>query len=114
MVPFDPAAYGPEIAAILALDGNGERLMPLAQGTCSSDRARDQIRAGGPGLFRGARSPEGALAGLYLYFSCLDECHSVAQDDSTPEGSFWHGILHRQEPDRSEEHTSELQSPYVI
>jgi hypothetical protein len=34
-----------------------------------------------------------------LYFSCLDECHSVAQDDATAEGSFWHGILHRQEPD---------------
>ena len=33
---FDPHAYGEEIAGILAMDGNGERLMPLAGGTCSS------------------------------------------------------------------------------
>jgi hypothetical protein len=39
------------------------------------------------------------MAGLWLYFSCFDEAHGVAQDLETPEGSFWHGILHRQEPD---------------
>ena len=31
---FSPDAYGPHVAAILALDGNGERLMPLAGGAC--------------------------------------------------------------------------------
>jgi hypothetical protein len=98
-MPFDPAAYGPDVAAILALDGNGERLMPLAQGTCSSADARAQIDARRAALFRDARSPDAALAGLYLYFSCLDECHSIAQNVETPDGSFWHGILHRQEPD---------------
>lgn len=39
------------------------------------------------------------MSGLYLYFSCLDESHAIAQDLDTPEGSFWHGIMHRQEPD---------------
>ena len=39
------------------------------------------------------------MAGLYLYFSCLDEAHSLAQEIPTAEGSFWHGIMHRQEPD---------------
>jgi hypothetical protein len=39
------------------------------------------------------------MAGLWLYFSCFEEAHGVAQDLETPEGSFWHGILHRQEPD---------------
>src|SRR5262249_50019461 len=33
---FDPTAYGPVVAALLALDGDGERLMPLASGRCSS------------------------------------------------------------------------------
>jgi hypothetical protein len=39
------------------------------------------------------------MAGLYLYFSCLDEAHTIAQSVETPDGSFWHGIMHRQEPD---------------
>ena len=49
--------------------------------------------------FPHAYAPEGALCGLYLYFSCLDEAHRIAQDLPTAEGSFWHGIMHRQEPD---------------
>lgn len=39
------------------------------------------------------------MAGLWLYFSCIEEAHELAQGDSSAEGSFWHGILHRQEPD---------------
>jgi hypothetical protein len=88
---FDPHAYGDEIAGILAMDGNGERLMPLADGTCSSAAARSLLQA--------SRLPPAVLAGLYLYFSCWDEAHGVAQDLHTPEGSYWHAIVHRQEPD---------------
>ena len=40
-----------------------------------------------------------ALAGLYLYFSCWHEAHEIAQNISSPEGSYWHAIVHRQEPD---------------
>lgn len=39
------------------------------------------------------------MAGLYLYFSCWDDAHRLAQDIDTAEGSYWHGIVHRQEPD---------------
>lgn len=39
------------------------------------------------------------MSGLWLYFSCLDESHSLSQENSTVDGSFWHGIMHRQEPD---------------
>lgn len=52
-------------------------------------------------LFPGARSSQGALAGLYFYFGCWQQAHEAAQDDESPEGSYWHGILHRQEPDGS-------------
>ena len=38
-------------------------------------------------------------AGLYLYFDCWDEAHSVAQDINNADGSYWHAIVHRQEPD---------------
>ena len=96
---FDSQAYGPEVAAILALDGGGERLLPLEGKTCSSGEARTRIQAAGGKLFAGARAPQAALAGLYLYFSCWSDAHEVAQDVSGAEGSYWHAIVHRQEPD---------------
>jgi hypothetical protein len=97
---FDAAAYGPEVARLLALDGNGERPMPLASGRCSPPAALQALRAStARQLFPAARATEAAYAGLYLYFSCLDEAHRLAQDLATAEGSFWHGIVHRQEPD---------------
>src|ERR1017187_7068819 len=88
---FYPNAYGDEIAGILALDGNGERLMPLAGGTCSSAEARE--------LLKSSRLPPAVMAGPFPYFSCWDEAHAVAQDLNTAEGSYWHAIVHRQEPD---------------
>jgi hypothetical protein len=97
---FDPTAYGPAVAAVLALDGNGERLMPLASGRCSSREALAKLETMAPeALFPNSRAPQAALSGLYLYFSCLDQAHEIAQAVDSPEGAFWHGILHRQEPD---------------
>lgn len=29
----------------------------------------------------------------------LDAAHSIFQDDHSPEGSYWHGMLHRREGD---------------
>ncbi len=97
---FDPKAYSPEVAQILALDQNGTRLIPLVSGNCSSKPAKALLQGYTANqLFAGATAPQAALAGLWLYFSCFDECHEIAQDLDSPEGSFWHGILHRQEPD---------------
>lgn len=97
---FDPHAYGREVAAILALDGAGERLMPLVREPCSSEEARRQIRASGARkLFPDSCAPEAALAGLYFYFGCWTEAHETAQEVGTPEGSYWHAMVHRQEPD---------------
>ncbi len=97
---FDAALYGPRVASILALDGGGMRLMPLALGNCSNREAARKIEQASPReLFPEAPHPEAAYAGLWLYFSCLDEAHRTAQQIHTPEGSFWHAIMHRQEPD---------------
>ncbi len=97
---FDSQAYGPEVAAILALDGHGERLMPLEAAQSSSEDARSRLKAAGSKtLFPNARAPQAALAGLYLYFSCWADAHEVAQDVAGAEGSYWHAIVHRQEPD---------------
>jgi hypothetical protein len=97
---FDPASYGPEVQAILALDGSGGRLLPLTRGACSCAAARDALKATTARvLFPQSRAPEAALSGLYLYFSCWDDAHQVAQELDTPEGSYWHALVHRQEPD---------------
>ena len=69
-------------------------------GTCSSREAYKRLKDSSPrDLFPASRAPEAAMAGLWLYFSCLDEAHTLAQAIETPDGSFWHGIMHRQEPD---------------
>jgi hypothetical protein len=99
-VDFRANDYGESVARILSLDGDGRRAMSLAGAADASIEARDAIRRfKARDLFPSAHSPEGALSGLYLYFSCLDEAHTIAQELETPDGSFWHGILHRREPD---------------
>jgi hypothetical protein len=50
-------------------------------------------------VFSNARKPEAAVAGLLLRLGCWDKAHAVAQDVSGADGSYWHGILHRMEPD---------------
>lgn len=42
---------------------------------------------------------DGCLAGLWLLHGFLDESHEISQSLKTSEGSFWHGIMHRTEPD---------------
>ncbi len=38
-------------------------------------------------------------SGLWLRFNFLEESHQISQGIHTPTGSFWHGIMHRREPD---------------
>ena len=38
-------------------------------------------------------------AGLWLYVDALDRSHEISQGLNTPEGSFWHAIMHRREGD---------------
>lgn len=98
---FDPQIYGSAVASVLHLDGDGRRLMPLTAGGSGSDRARTMIReAGAHQLFLRSRAPEAAVSGLYFYFDCWAEAHETAQNIATPEGSYWHALVHRQEPDR--------------
>lgn len=57
-------------------------------------------------LFGGAKvcRPELAQccrAGLWLLHDFLDESHAISQDIAGADGSYWHAILHRREPDAS-------------
>jgi hypothetical protein len=38
-------------------------------------------------------------AGLWLACDFLDESHAISQEIETASGSYWHGIMHRREPD---------------
>ena len=97
---FDPRSYGEQIADILALDGNGHRLMPLAGGRCSSQEARGLLeKTTANQLFPNSVAADAAFSGLWLYFSCLEASHALSQQIPTSDGSYWHGIMHRQEPD---------------
>ncbi|HUJ50546.1 MAG TPA: hypothetical protein VLW25_10115 [Bryobacteraceae bacterium] len=88
------------MAQILALDQDGNRLIPLVSGGSSPKEAHAALaKQKASDLFPHASAPEAALAGLWVYFSCFEQAHEIAQDIPTAEGSFWHAILHRQEPD---------------
>ncbi len=97
---FDPSQYGPEVAELLALRGDGRTPFALVLNESPSPEIVSRVEAVSTRrLFQGASAPEAAMAGLWLYFGAFDRSHSVAQDIPTPEGSYWHGILHRHEPD---------------
>lgn len=52
--------------------------------------------------FPNLRNREAALAcisGTWLYHDFLDESHTISQDLDDWFGSYWHGIMHRREPD---------------
>ena len=91
MPEFRPAQYGPKIAEILGLAGDGQRLLGLVGGRCVSEPAREMVRAADLGPL--------VQCGLFLYLSCLDEAHQIAQEIKSPTGGYWHGMMHRQEPD---------------
>lgn len=98
---FDPSVFGPVVAALLA----ESRLAELGPGTPEPE-VSVELRRFDPNtdLDKPVRDPLAARAchaGLWLYFDYLDESHAISQDLNTPEGSFWHAIMHRREPDAS-------------
>lgn len=38
-------------------------------------------------------------AGLLLWADCLDDSHHISQEVGSATGSYWHGLMHRREPD---------------
>jgi hypothetical protein len=50
-------------------------------------------------LFPHGRDAKAALAGLLLLYGHWDLSHQVSQDVDSREGSYWHAIAHRIEPD---------------
>lgn len=101
-VPFDANAYGPIMEPLVA----GDRRRSLGPG--EPDRAaRAALEALAPdGLLPGVTPADPAMArlviaGAWLIHDWLDEAHRICQAIETPSGAYWHGIMHRREPDAS-------------
>jgi hypothetical protein len=100
MSDLDQPAYPPAVAELL-------RLAPLAPlGPGEPHRAvKDQLHALDGAAFGGRINDrdmaDACRAGLWLAFNFLDEAHAISQDLRTPEGSYWHALMHRREPDHA-------------
>jgi hypothetical protein len=101
MSHFDPKAFGP-LATLFDAPGLGE----LGPGR-PNEAARPQLSTLTPEMLCGGRKiadrnmARSCLAALWLAHNFLDESHAISQEIETVEGSYWHGILHRREPDFS-------------
>ena len=97
---FDPAAYGFACQELL----RDERLCELGPGS-PHEAARVKLAALSPESLAGGRAIRDrsmancCLAGLWLLHDFLDESHSLSQEIHSTTGSYWHGIMHRREPD---------------
>ncbi|HEX4231034.1 MAG TPA: hypothetical protein VHZ07_20325 [Bryobacteraceae bacterium] len=78
------------------------RELPLTKTEKGNRADAASIQSTSPNLlFPGARAPEAAVSGLLLLAGCWEESHQVSQDIKSTEGSYWHAIAHRVEPDSS-------------
>ncbi len=99
---LDPERYGPTVANLLS----AVRLPDLGPGKADLD-ARESLEAMTiADVFAGRSVVDNemaacCLAGLWMWFDYLDESHTISQRIPTSSGGFWHGIMHRREPDYS-------------
>lgn len=105
MFKFDPSAYGPAVARLLS-DRRPPELGPGSPRSAAradlQRLTREDLAAGRPvpeAQMLDAQMLDACLAGLWLYHDFLDESHALSQSIDTRSGSYWHGILHRREPD---------------
>lgn len=99
-IDFDPTRYGPVIADLLA-----EVRRPSLGPGSPNEAVRPKLKSATTvRVFEHARvtdrqMAEACLSALWLYHDFLDESHTISQQIPTPTGSYWHGIMHRREPD---------------
>lgn len=97
---FDASQYSPAVASLLAIDVP-YRLTPQPSVAAVRGRlaALDDAALFGTATVVDRDMADAVLAGLWLRFDFFDESHELSQRIETSTGSFWHGILHRREPD---------------
>ncbi|MBT3603936.1 MAG: hypothetical protein HOE48_21835 [Candidatus Latescibacteria bacterium] len=99
---FDAQAYGDVFAELIS----EKRLNPL-DGGVENSAAESQLKALNiESAFAGKNvvdqdMADACISGAWLYHNFLDASHTISQGIQTHTGSFWHGIMHRREPDFS-------------
>jgi hypothetical protein len=88
----------PNLARLLAVD-----LPPVGPGQ-PRHAFTAVLEAADPSAWCGEASPQSPAAaccesGLWLWNGFLDRSHQISQEIGSAEGSWWHGIMHRREPD---------------
>lgn len=102
MKQFNPQKYGPAIAEFLA----DEPLCELGPGSPVTEKraalnALDESAIAGFKTLADREMARCCIAGLWLLYDFLDESHTISQAIHTTAGSYWHGLMHRREPDYS-------------
>ncbi len=100
MAPFSSQDYGSIVAELLA----DAPLNDLGPGHArESHRAKlaalSPAELVSPRPLRNREMGLACLAGLWLRWDFLTESHELSQQLETVEGSYWHAIMHRREPD---------------
>lgn len=99
---FDGQVYGEVFAELIS----EKRLNPL-DGGVENSAAESKLKAlTVDAAFAGKKvvdqdMAQACISGAWLYHNFLDTSHTISQDIKTNTGSFWHGIMHRREPDFS-------------
>lgn len=102
MSDFDPQSYGDAIARLVPENRSNElgpgrprrEYRPLLEAMTVED-----LFAHEPVVDRSMALA--CLAGLWLLHNELDRSHAISQKIDSTTGSYWHGIMHRREPDFS-------------
>lgn len=101
------AAYTSTIAEIIEKLETGNPLPPLVPENAWSNELTDTLIATSlEDLFQGQSLKDDIFAGaiksgLLLWNDALDDSHDISQELGNNTGSYWHGIMHRREPDYS-------------
>ena len=96
--------YGPATLELLhrAEQDNRPRALVFSTPDAGAEAALKALSDQTISKNRRVRMPHDAAAlkaGLWLLFDFMAESHEFSQALATPSGSYWHGILHRREPD---------------
>jgi len=101
-VSFNPEAFGSTCAALIASAGTCE-LGPGKPNRAVANQLQtlDEAAIFGEQAVVDHDMATCCTSGLWLLHNYLDDSHQISQEIHTTTGSYWHGIMHRREPDFS-------------
>jgi hypothetical protein len=74
----------------------GKPAIPHVGGLLSGTAIEDLFL---PEPVKNKQSAQGVVSGLLIWNDSMEEAHTIAQNIPTAEGSYFHAIIHRREPD---------------